>query len=135
MVAARQLGATGQGWSIPETGGSALRLSLMLSVLFGDEVPHLDHDPALAVREKVFKNGKHVGYTPDANDPLYLVYRTKAEHDAKTRVRGEHGQFSDHALIRRSKRKNKPNGRKQKIPQRRNPWPSRKMQGRPTFRK
>lgn len=66
---------------------------------------HLDHDPALAAREKVFKKGKHVGYIPDANDPEYLYYREAAAHRVKTNVRGLHGQHPDRVLIKKQRRR------------------------------
>lgn len=61
----------------------------------------LDHDPALCNREFNKRTGK---YKPDANDPCYLVYRTIADHDTKTRVRGDGAQLSDLALRRKFKR-------------------------------
>ncbi|HEY6030441.1 MAG TPA: hypothetical protein VIU44_07760 [Gaiellaceae bacterium] len=83
---------------------------------------HLDHDPALANREKLVEkiSGSRqrvvivppgavvLRYYPDANDPEHLIYRiggkTGSAHDVKTRVRGEHGQHSDLALLRKNKR-------------------------------
>jgi len=61
----------------------------------------LDHDPALTNRKFSERTGK---YKPDANDPRYLIYRTKDEHDIKTRVRGDGAQLSDLALRRKFKR-------------------------------
>jgi len=78
-------------------------LSLYLENLF--RPLHLDHDPALVNRKKVFNRaGEHVGYKPAANNPKYLVYRTKEDHDRKTRVRGDGAQYSDLALARKNKR-------------------------------
>jgi len=77
-------------------------LSTLMDALF--EPLQLDHDPALTNRKKIFRNGKHVGYSPAANNPDYLIYRTKAEHDIKTRVRGDGAQYSDLALARKNKR-------------------------------
>jgi hypothetical protein len=62
-------------------------------------------------------------YEPDANDPEYLVYRPHGaqhagSHDVKTRIRGEHGQFSDIAMIKRQRRRERPAKRKAKIPSR-----------------
>jgi len=57
------------------------RLESLLYHLFGDEKAHLDHDPALILREFNQRNCK---YTPDANNPHYLIYRTVAEHLQKT---------------------------------------------------
>lgn len=65
----------------------------------------LDHDPALGAREKVFnRNGKHVGYVPDANDPEYLIYREKHAHHIKTNVRGDGAQHPDRVLIKKNRR-------------------------------
>jgi len=77
-------------------------LSTLMDALF--EPLQLDHDPALVNRKKIFRNGKHVGYSPAANNPDYLIYRTKAKHDIKTRVRGDGAQYSDLALARKNKR-------------------------------
>lgn len=78
------------------------KLDWMLHVLFGAGPVHLDHDPPLALRYYNERTGK---YRPPANDPMHLVYRTAKEHEVKTRVRGDHGQFADLALIRREKRR------------------------------
>jgi hypothetical protein len=68
---------------------------------------HLDHDPALGAREKLFRKGEHVGYKPDANDPEHLIYREAAAHRIKTNVRGEHGQHPDRVLIKKQRRHEK----------------------------
>lgn len=83
---------------------------------------HLDHDPALVNRKKIKRDGKIVGYKPAANDPNFLIYRTKERHDIKTRVRGDGAQFSDLALARRERRRQK----KRMRPKRK--WPSRPFQ-------
>lgn len=62
---------------------------------------HLDHDPALVNRKFSQRTGK---YKPDANDPRFLIYRTKTDHDMKTRTRGDGAQLSDLALRRKFKR-------------------------------
>jgi hypothetical protein len=62
---------------------------------------HLDHDPALCNRKFSQRTGR---YTPDANDPRYLIYRSQVEHDIKTRVRGDGAQLSDLAKLRKTKR-------------------------------
>jgi hypothetical protein len=74
-------------------------LSIYLGVLF--KPLHLDHDPALCNRKYSYRTGR---YTPDANDPRYLIYRTQADHDIKTRVRGDGAQLSDLAKRRKTKR-------------------------------
>lgn len=71
----------------------------------------LDHDPALGLRARRGE-GKSTTYTPDANDPEYLAYRPHGaqfagSHDVKTRIRGDHGQFSDITLIKRERRREK----------------------------
>ena len=101
QVAERQLGHI---WSIIGQSRSE-RLTLMLKKMFGDEPVHLDHDPSLAAREKIKRNGDVVGYRPHANDPAYLVYRTKVDHGIKTYVRGERGQYSDVVLIKRERKR------------------------------
>ena len=97
----------------------------------------LDHDPALCNRKLVHrrKTGT-IDYDPPANDPSHLLYRTKAAHDIKTRVRGDGAQHSDLALRRIAKRRAAKAGRGKlstnrlaKPAKRRNkqPWPSRPM--------
>jgi hypothetical protein len=76
-------------------GGLSIYLGAMFKPL------HLDHDPALCNRKYSYRTGK---YTPDANDIRYLIYRTQADHDIKTRVRGDGAQLSDLAKLRKTKR-------------------------------
>lgn len=69
----------------------------------------LDHDPPLGARPQ-HRRGDETLYTPDANDPEHLAYRPHGaefdgSHDVKTRIRGDHGQFSDIALIKRERRR------------------------------
>lgn len=52
-----------------------------LSLTLGDKILQLDHDPALELREFDPSTGK---YTPDANDPDYLIWRGEGDHDKKT---------------------------------------------------
>lgn len=110
-VALRQLGEMWPGDVLAEHKrglGRLLRTLLaQLSDLLGCEPAdlRLDHNPALAIREKVFRRGVHVDYVPPANDPEWLIYRDKHAHDIKTRVRGDGAQFSDLALIRRQKKR------------------------------
>jgi hypothetical protein len=104
---------------------------------------HLDHDPALENREKVFKCNVHIGYEPDANNPDHLFYRPYGpeffgSHKIKTLIRGDHGQLSDAGLARKRKRFEKKRAKK-KIPShrahrsiRKKAWPSRPW---PTGRK
>jgi hypothetical protein len=121
-----------------------------LAELLGCDVSELrlDHDPPLAARPKK-GSGKKTVYTPGANDPEHLRYRPhgaqhEGSHDVKTRIRGEHGQYSDLVLIKRERKRraklaatseSRPKVRrpKMKIPARANPWPpkgSRKLRSR-----
>lgn len=137
IVAGRQLLEKGiwteAHWAIVWTSPTPLaqRLAHALEQLFGNERCHLDHNPALGVREKIIKRGKHVGYIPDANDPNHLLYRTTQDHHIKTNVRGDGAQYSDTVLMKRErKRQKKKSGRKRKwrwpkgrkIPKRVKPW-------------
>lgn len=70
----------------------------------------LDHDPALCNRQRRGE-GRKTRYTPDANDPEHLIYRTHAAHDIKTRIRGDGAQHSDLALRRIAKRRERKAGR------------------------
>lgn len=108
------------------------RLGQLLNMLFGDEECQLDHDPALILRKFDERTGK---YTPDANDPEFLVYLRKDDHQQKTTGRkpgalktittkgsdiGLKAKFAK--LEGRTKRRPKV-----KIPQRKNPWQKRKI--------
>lgn len=122
----------------------------------------LDHDPALAIRKKLYltpngghvwtfeilKEGEVVRYEPDANDPAHLRYRPHAaqhagSHHVKTNIRGDGAQHPDRVLIKRL-RKRKGDQRikrhvafrgKNKVT-RKQAWPTgRKLQGRPFERK
>lgn len=85
-------------------GSPKIRLTGMLKMLFHDEPCHLDHDPPLAARKKVFKDGEHVGYKPDANDPNFLIYRTVEDHRRKTNLRGDGAQHPDRVLIKKNRK-------------------------------
>lgn len=98
----------------------------------------LDHDPALGLREKI-GDGKKTRYVPDANDPEHLAYRPHGaehagSHDVKTRIRGDHGQYSDIVLIKRERRRerracNKP-AKKARVLAKKTKWPKRSFQKR-----
>jgi len=118
-------------------GDAVDRFKAKLAGCLGVEVArlHLDHDPALENRAKVFDgDGRIVGYVPAANDPVYLIYRVGgfrgSDHDIKTRVRGERGQFADNVLAKRERKRLRkasswrPARRwpKRPFPQRVNPW-------------
>ena len=62
------------------------RLRLLLGDLFPEGKYQLDHDPALILRK--FRNDARLKpaarYTPNANDPVHLIYRDTADHLQKT---------------------------------------------------
>ena len=110
-VALRQLGELWPDQLLAEWDGPLGALLDLLLAKLGPLINdaeivefHLDHDPALAAREKVFRKGVHVGYRPDANDPEFLIYREKTAHKMKTNLRGEHGQHPDRVLIKKNRR-------------------------------
>lgn len=101
------------------------QLTFLLSVLSESmmcevEELRLDHDPALGLRKRTGE-GKTTVYDPPANDPNFMAYRPHgaqhaASHDVKTRIRGDHGQFSDVTLIKRERRRTRrPTERQQRI--------------------
>jgi hypothetical protein len=114
-VASRQLRQFGE--LLEPVGKATLRdtLDCSLSLLAGHlgcavADLRLDHDPPLGARPKIVDPDGTMIYSPDANDPLYLAYRPHGtefagSHDVKTRIRGDHGQFSDIALIKRQRRR------------------------------
>jgi hypothetical protein len=110
---------------------SGKNLKNLIQHLFGDQPVHLDHDPALENRVKVFdENGRHVEYIPEANNSKYLVYRTIENHRTKTLSRGDGALRSDASQRRylnrvaenRGLRRKKPS---RKIANRKTKWPSR----------
>ena len=106
QVAHRQLLERGlwKPWHIEIMAGSAEpqshRLAYALSLLFYGAETHLDHDPALCNRPW---NNRTKDYEPRANDPAHLVYRTKVDHDIKTRIRGIGARHSDLGQRRKNK--------------------------------
>lgn len=87
----------------------------------------LDHNPALGVRKRL-RSGR---YVPDANDPDYLVYREKHDHHIKTTVAGDHGQYSDVALMKRERRRIK---KEKGLGRKKWQWPKgKKLSSRKTF--
>jgi hypothetical protein len=97
---------------------SGSRLEVLIKVLFGHQPVQLDHNPALENRPF---NKRTMRYTPDANDPDYLIYRTKEAHKIKTLVRGDGAQLSDAAIARKRKRKER------KAKRRKTKWPKQKL--------
>lgn len=101
----------------------------------------LDHDPPLGARPQERRGlSRKTYYVPDANDPDHLFYRPHGtqfagSHDVKTRIRGDHGQYSDVVLIKRERRRQKrsveatrPEGTprvKSQKPKFKRPWPKR----------
>lgn len=57
------------------------RLRVLLGELFPDGEYQLDHDPALILRWFSKGSGK---YSPRANNPDYLIYRSRPDHQQKT---------------------------------------------------
>lgn len=105
IVAARQ--AFAAGVDLPDELGEWPRtrqLRVLLRALFGNQKVHLDHDPPLMLRLVQRRDGKIVRYNPDANDPAFLIYRTKQDHKIKTYVRGDGAQRSDASQRRYLKR-------------------------------
>jgi hypothetical protein len=98
-------------------GSAATRIAGKIAALFGENKVELHHRPALVNRTRK-RSGK---YLPDANDENFLVYLPEDEHDIETRVRGQHGQHSDLALVRKRKRKER------KAKRRKTKWPSRAL--------
>jgi hypothetical protein len=110
-VALRQLG---EMWpddvlAADQNRGKLLGLLLaQLAALLGCEPGglHLDHDPALCLRDKIENDaGEIIGYVPDANDPEHLIYREKRAHQIKTTVHGIGAQRSDIAELKRARRR------------------------------
>lgn len=93
QVAERQFcakeAACGRRWSPgdrAEERSNKLQLALLLTALGGGAKMELDHDPALILRE--FKADRRrpmaAWYTPNANDPNFLLYRPEGAHQQKT---------------------------------------------------
>lgn len=98
----------------------ATALRYFLGHIHGNQKVELHHRPALCNRARCLSSiAGGIRYDPDANDPDYLVYLSAADHDIETRVRGQHGDYSDLAKARKRKRIE----RKAKRPKRK--WPSR----------
>ena len=126
--------------------GALLREKLeKIAELLGCDVANLqrDHDPALVNRKKLVelpdgrrrrviippRGARVIRYYPDENDWRFMVYRPKARHVVKTRVRGDHGQLSDLALARKEKRRLE-RAVSEQVAKVRHPKVKRKIQGR-----
>jgi hypothetical protein len=91
-----------------ESSGAYLKRVLSLLI---DGPPHLDHEPPLACRQKIKRKGL-IRYRPDANDPDYLVYRSKQSHREKTFIRGDGAQYPDRVRIAKIRRIERPRKKK-----------------------
>jgi hypothetical protein len=89
----------------------------LLQLGLDQKTAELDHDPALELRERVYvwrydrtmlsDHGGQYYTVPDANDPKYLVWRSKADHARKTngpggekRITTRGGDHGDAAHLR-----------------------------------
>lgn len=89
------------------------RLHNLLHLIFGDEPRHLDHQPALVLRDY---NPRTERYTPDANNPEYLRYRTVTSHKIKTTVSGDGAQRSDISAMMHQRRMDENRGKRKRRP-------------------
>lgn len=89
------------------------RLHNLLQMLFVDEPRHLDHQPALVLRDY---NPRTERYTPDANDPEYLCYRTVTSHKLKTTIRGDGAQRSDISAMMHQRKMDENRGKRKRRP-------------------
>ncbi len=122
IVAERQLAGINYEAPAKPLGERLRKLLTFLGVLQDTghiEKMELHHRPALVNRRRYVRNGKTF-YDPPANDPDHLVYLLEDDHDVETRVRGQHGQYSDLALARKRRRKErKARRRSTRFPKRR----------------
>jgi hypothetical protein len=109
VVIDRQAREVGLMWSAAarHSGSATRRLKFKLEEFFAGSLHELHHRPALVNRDRVSEPDGKISYYPDANDPdhlIYLVAGAGEEHDVETRVRGQHGDYSDLAKARKRKR-------------------------------
>lgn len=75
------------------------QLKHAIGLLFEGRKVELHHRPALENREKIFKDGVHVGYRPHPNNPDFLIYLENNDknndHYIETHVRGVGARRSD----------------------------------------
>lgn len=116
---------------VPQRGSLESQLRTVIAILFGDDKIELHHRPALVNRPR---NAKDTDYVPPANDPDYLVYLRKRDHEIETRVRGVGAQRSDLSQARYLKKLRKNREKtpgKRRLPKQRiaksikRKWPSR----------
>jgi hypothetical protein len=93
QVAERQVQASGSPmWALYQSAQAinpwplGRKLRVLLNDLFGDQHYQLDHDPALILRKFKRDSRKPMAawFTPNANDPKYLLYRATTDHLQKT---------------------------------------------------
>ena len=139
-VARRQFVEKWPDWELSFTLLNRTRqLAILLHRLFGNAPVALDHDPALILRDyDAAVSDVAARYTPHAHDPAFLIYREKADHQQKTTGRkpgAERTVTTKGSDIWLKSKFNRLEGRtkqrpKQKIPQRKNPWPKRTTKAR-----
>ncbi len=100
-IAAAYRTANELGIRFPSSISRRVQLATILDRAFGDTEVELDHDPPLSQRAFNAKTGK---YTPDANDPDFMVWRTADDHRIKTYTRGDGARRSDVSQQRYLKR-------------------------------
>lgn len=135
-VAMRQLGELWPDEALKANEGGLQafldRLLHKLREILNEKKLHLDHDPALAARQR--KGEEHdTIYTPAANDPDYLIYRGKHAHHIKTNVCGDGAQHPDRVLIKKERHRREGKRMKAKRKWRTRPFPKskRKIPSRP----
>lgn len=125
-----QLINAGRGWQVAIVTSQFItlgrRLSVLVWLLLGGEPAHLDHNPPIRVRP-YNKRIKDIAarYTPNANDPEYLLWRTETDHKFKTNVHGDGAQFPDRVLINRER------ARERKDQPKKSKWSPAKIASRP----
>lgn len=116
--------------------GLRAKIRWLITLLFAGQQVELDHDPALELRRFNARTGK---YTPDANNPKFLVYRTKPQHLQKTTGRAPGAERtvtakgSDTWLAKKFRRLERPKASKSKIPSRGFPKARRTIRSRSSF--
>jgi hypothetical protein len=129
QVAARQ--CRDHGMVPPDGGSMGKRLQRTLAVLamvyLSSGKLELHHRPALCNRQIFLRPDWEHYYVPAANDPEYLVYLPKGDHDVETRVRGVGAQRSDLGQRRYNKKVAKNRVKDKKRPGR---WRKRKLRSR-----
>lgn len=111
------------------------KVAWLIELLFRDKKVELDHDPALVLRKRNKRTGR---YSPDANDPDYLVYRVVDEHLHKSTgrrpgaARTVTSKGSDLWLAKKFRKLEKPRESRSRIPSRPFPKTQRPLRRRPS---